>query len=77
MSSLPRFALELVGGASLAIEIEAAGATVDLVQRDPAGTVISGIMLTPDEAHRLGQALITNAFAVGSSSRAESKGVTM
>ncbi|WP_165357982.1 helix-turn-helix domain-containing protein [Dermacoccus sp. 147Ba] len=48
--------------------------TVDLVRRDPAGKVISGTMLAPDEAHRLGQALIANAFDVGSSARGESKG---
>ena len=64
--------LTLHDGSTLAVEVEEV--TVDLVRRDPAGNVISGIMLAPDEAHRLGQALIANVFTVGSSPRAESKG---
>lgn len=64
--------LTLHDGSTLTVEVDEV--TVDLVRRDPAGNVISGTMLAPDEAHRLGQALIANAFDVSSSARGESQG---
>lgn len=50
--------LELVDGSTLSVEVDG---TVDLVHRDPAGAIALGIMLTPVEARRLGEALIAVA----------------
>lgn len=51
--------LEFVDGSTLGVEVDST--TVDLVHRDSAGEIALGIMLTPPEARRLGETLITAA----------------
>lgn len=60
MSALDR--LELLDGFTLGVEVD--DVTVDLVHRDPTDEVTLGIMLTPHEARRLGEALIAAASTV-------------
>lgn len=48
-------------GSSLAVEVE--DGLVQLVTRDASGTVVEGCVLAPSEAHRLGDGLVTAAFA--------------
>lgn len=57
MSSAAR--VKLADGSTLGVEVD--DVTVDLVHRHPSGDVALGLMLTPQEARRLGWALIAGA----------------
>lgn len=57
----------LIDGSTLGVEVD--GVTVDLVHRDSNGTMTFGFMLTPTEAHRLGEALLGAAFSASSPER--------